>query len=232
MSESDFQQLETAKLEWRQGDVPAASDFGDVYFCSKDGLNESRYVFLENNQLEQRWRELNANEVFCIGETGFGTGLNFLAAWQLWKQTAPESARLHFISAEKHPLKPDDLTRALAIWPELQPLAKQLVEQYPLTITGQHQLQFDDGHVTLQLLFDDAQVGFEQLRCSNHPQWRDRNHPPINAWFLDGFTPARNPELWNINLYALIADLSETGTTLSTFTAASAVRDSVAEQLE
>jgi tRNA 5-methylaminomethyl-2-thiouridine biosynthesis bifunctional protein len=217
-------QLDTAALSWKQGDIPEAIHFDDVYFSLKHGLEESDYIYLQHNQLQQRWQQLNSSEVFTIGETGFGTGLNFLAAWQLWQQTAPTSAKLHFISAEKYPLCHQDLSRALAAWPQLSSLARPLLEQYPQLTPGSHLLHFDNNRVSLQLLLGDATQGFEQLRYSDHPQWQNHNRQPINAWFLDGFTPSKNPDLWHDELYSLIADLSAAGTTVATFTAASDVR--------
>lgn len=219
--------LETAKLSWQHGDVPQASSYQDIYFSTEQGLAETRYVFLQHNQLEARWQQLSRNSVFCIGETGFGSGLNFLAAWQLWRKVAPADASLHFISVEKHPLTRMDLQRALSAWPELTDLAQSLIEQYPLPIAGQHLLYFDNHRVTLQLLFGDGYEGFEQLRSSNHPRWQSHNVAAIDAWFLDGFTPAKNPALWDDKLLSVIADLSATGSTLATFTAAGNVRRSL-----
>ena len=204
--------------------MPEAKDFGDIYFQPQQGLEESRYVFLQHNQLQQRWQQLSAFEHFSIGETGFGTGLNFLAAWQLWQQTAHQQAYLHFVSVEKHPLSRDDLARALSAWPELANFAQQLLAHYPVLTAGYHLLKFDQGHISLHLLLGDGVKCFEQLRSNDHPQWMAYNHATIDAWFLDGFAPAKNPDLWNDRLYALIADLSGPSTTLATFTAVGSVR--------
>ncbi|MFA7555502.1 MAG: bifunctional tRNA (5-methylaminomethyl-2-thiouridine)(34)-methyltransferase MnmD/FAD-dependent 5-carboxymethylaminomethyl-2-thiouridine(34) oxidoreductase MnmC [Spongiibacteraceae bacterium] len=217
-------QLDTAELLWKADNVPEADKYGDIYFSTQHGLDETRYVFLQHNQLQQRWQQLADGQQFHIGETGFGTGLNFLAAWQLWRQTAPLSAHLHFISVEKHPLRKQDLQRALTSWPELQDLADQLITTYPVLTPGHHLLPFDGGRVTLHLLLGEAIDGFEQLRRSNHPRWQTSTPHPIDAWFLDGFAPAKNPDLWHDKLYALLADLSGDGTTLATFTAVGDVR--------
>ena len=216
--------LDTAELNWQQDNMPEAKDFGDIYFLLQQGLEESRYVFLQHNQLQQRWQQLKAFEHFSIGETGFGTGLNFLAAWQLWQQTAHQQAYLHFVSVEKHPLSYHDLERALSAWPELAKYAEQLLAHYPVLTAGYHLLKFDQGRISLHLLLGDGIEGFEQLRSNDHPQWMTHSHTTIDAWFLDGFAPAKNPDLWNDRLYALIADLSGPSTTLATFTAVSSVR--------
>ncbi|NBQ85827.1 MAG: bifunctional tRNA (5-methylaminomethyl-2-thiouridine)(34)-methyltransferase MnmD/FAD-dependent 5-carboxymethylaminomethyl-2-thiouridine(34) oxidoreductase MnmC, partial [Methylophilaceae bacterium] len=135
-----------AQLEWRQGQ-PYASQYDDVYFSSDNGLEETEYVFLKHNQLAIRWQQLDS-DVFTIAETGFGTGLNFLCAWQLWRQNAPEGARLHFVSTEKFPLTQADLAKALSLWLNLKSLSEALLEQYLNIREGFHRLVFDDGRVT------------------------------------------------------------------------------------
>ena len=219
-------QLETANLEWPQSDTPEATRFGDIYFSKHDGLAESQFVFLANNHLEERWQQLSGHQLFTVGETGFGTGLNFLCAWQLWRKTAPSNAhtRLHFISVEKYPLTYNDLEKALSHWPQLSEQSKQLLDVYPTLTPGHHVLTFDNGDVTLHLLLGDAIDGLEQLRHSNHPEHTDRSPHSIDAWFLDGFAPSKNPSLWNDTLYSLIADLSNANTTFATFTAVGNVR--------
>ncbi len=222
--------LDTAQLNWQQGNVPEAEDYGDIYFLLQQGLEETRYVFLQHNQLQQRWQQLKALDHFTIGETGFGTGLNFLAAWQLWQEAADKDAQLHFVSVEKHPLTINDLQRSLSAWPELATYSEQLLAQYPTLTAGYHLLKFDQGRITLHLLLGEGIEGFEQLRSNNHPQWESQNPATIDAWFLDGFSPAKNPDLWNDRLYALIADLSSPTTTLATFTAAGSVRRGLSQQ--
>jgi tRNA 5-methylaminomethyl-2-thiouridine biosynthesis bifunctional protein len=222
--------LSAAELDWSDQQVPSASNYGDIYFSGQQGLEESRYVFLENSHFSDRWQQLADNSLFTIAETGFGTGLNFLSAWQLWRQTAPATARLHFISTEKHPLTLADIQRALAAWPELDSMVEPLLAQYPLLTPGHHLLKFDGGQVTLQLLFGDAIASLDQLRSSNHPQWQTSSPHSIDAWFLDGFAPGRNPSLWNNTLYSLLADLSHADSTVATFTAVGDVRRGLTEQ--
>lgn len=227
----------SAELTWDAQGQPLSTRFDDVYFSTTSGLEETRHVFLQHTQLEQRWTNLPADALFHIGETGFGSGLNFLAAWQCWLQCAPVSAQLHFVSVEKHPLNRTDLIRAHALWPELQPLASQLQAQYPAQLPGFHRLQF--GKVHLTLIYADAYDGLSQLLLQRQPGpelapqtlgW-GTNAPAaqMDAWFLDGFAPAKNPDMWRPELLHCIARLSKPGTQLATFTAASAVRKGLQE---
>lgn len=231
-SQANPYRLRPADLEW-QGDTPRATDYQDIYFLPEQGLAESDYVFLQHNRLAERWQQLAAssspNKIFTLAETGFGSGLNFLASWRLWEQSAPADWQLHYISTEKHPLTPEDLARALGALPELTPWVQPLLANYPLLIAGQHLLKFQQGRVNLHLLLGDTCDGLEQLRASDHPAF-DHSGPTVNAWFLDGFAPSRNPSMWNDTLYRLIRDLSETGTSLATFTAASDVRRGLERQ--
>ena len=155
-------QKPTATITWDANGLPVSSQFDDVYFSKNSGIDETRFVFLHHNHLPERWQTLPEGAVFTIAETGFGTGLNFLAAWQAWRQHAPEQTTLHFISVEKFPLIRDDLTRALDLWPELSELAAALLAQYPpVDARGFHRLHF--GSVQLTLIYADAATGFSQL---------------------------------------------------------------------
>jgi tRNA 5-methylaminomethyl-2-thiouridine biosynthesis bifunctional protein len=194
---------------WKDGQ-PYSMLYQDVYFSRESGLEETRHVFLTHNGLRERWQALQ-QRYFTICETGFGTGLNFLCAWQLWNETAPANAVLHFVSTEKYPLSHDDLRQALALWPQLAELSQQLLAQYRLLSPGWHKLVFD-GRVTLTLLIGDARETLPQLQAQ------------VDAWFLDGFAPAWNPEMWQQYLFDNMARLSHGGTTFATFTSAGDVR--------
>lgn len=204
--------LPHAQLDWDDQGRPYSRVFDDVYFSDKSGLDETRYVFIEQNRLAERFAALPEGGRLVIGETGFGTGLNFLCAWQVFEQHAAAGARLHFVSVEKYPLSPDDLQRALALWPELKVFADQLLEQYVAIHQGFQRLTLDHGRVTLTLLIGDA---LEQL-----PQLDAR----IDAWFLDGFAPAKNPDMWTAELFAELARLAAPGASISTFTSTGWVR--------
>lgn len=206
-------------LDWQDGQ-PLSTRFGDRYFSRHSGMDESRHVFLQHNHLAERWAALPQGGRFVIGETGFGTGLNFLCAWQLWRQHAPAQARLHFISTEKYPLAPAELAQALALWPALAELASQLQAQYAALPPGWHRFHFDADRVTLTLLVGDALDTLPQL---------DRASSQVDAWFLDGFAPACNPELWSPALFAQLARLSAPGASFATFTSAGVVKRGLAE---
>lgn len=208
--------LTPARLSW-QDDTPVSVEFDDIYFNKAGGVAETEYVFLAANDLAARWRALDPNGSFALAETGFGTGLNFLCARQLWLAQAPKSSRLHYISCEKHPLLPDDLAQALSHWPEFKQGADQLLESWPVPLRGIYTLVFDSGRILLTLAFGDAAEMLDELDGK------------IDAWFLDGFAPSRNPGMWSPELFAEIAAHSRPGTTFATFTAAGLVRRGLSE---
>ncbi|CAM5232129.1 tRNA 5-methylaminomethyl-2-thiouridine biosynthesis bifunctional protein MnmC OS=Stutzerimonas stutzeri OX=316 GN=mnmC PE=3 SV=1 [Stutzerimonas stutzeri] len=171
--------FQPAELDWDASGQPQSRHYGDVYFSRASGLEETRHVFLAQNDLARRFAALTAGQHLVIGETGFGTGLNFLCAWQLFDEVAPTGARLHFISIEKHPLTHADLARALALWPQLQTQAQPLLEQYLAIHPGFQQLVFGGGRVVLTLLVGDVLEALPSLDAR------------VDAWFLDGFAPAK-----------------------------------------
>lgn len=224
--------IKTAKLQWDENQQPHSLEYDDCYFseqCSteRNGLAESRYVFLKGNQLEQRWKSLSDSK-FVIAETGFGSGLNFIAAWELWLKQATPSQHLYFISTEKHPLTIDDLKKASSLWPKQEALYQQLIEQYPSLTPGFHYLNFSG--VTLLLILGEAEKGFQNLLESDHPSFNQEYGCKVDAWFLDGFSPAKNPELWTDTLFQQIASLSKLGTTAATFTCAGIVKRGLKKQ--
>ena len=207
-------ELSPAQVELDASGTPYAPAFADYYFSREDGLAESRYVFLQGNNLPQRWQN---KAQFVIAETGFGTGLNFLATWQAWQQDAQRCEHLHFISIEKHPIPVQVLRELLSVWTELKPFADELLANYPPLLSGIHRLVLAQGRVHLSLCFMPIEHALTQLVCQ------------ADAWFLDGFAPAKNPEMWQLNHLQGIARLSHSQTTLATFTAASEVRRNLIE---
>lgn len=201
-----------AQIDWDEHGNPHSRVFADVYFSTESGLDETRHVFLTQNELAERFAALPAQGRLVIGETGFGTGLNFLCAWQLFNASAVTDARLHFVSVEKYPLSRADLERALRLWPELQGFADQLLGQYVAVHQGFQRFVFEAGRVTLTLLIGDALEMLPQLDGE------------IDAWFLDGFAPAKNPEMWTPELFAELARLAAPGSTIATFTSTGWVR--------
>ena len=204
-----------AQIDWDEHGRPHSRQYDDIYFSKDQSLEETRHVFIEQNQLRQRLSGLAADACMVIGETGFGTGLNFFCAWQLFEALAPATARLHFVSVEKYPLSREDLQRALQLWPELAPFTSQLLEQYVAVHPGFQQFSLAEGRVTLSLMIGDALERLPQLDAR------------VDAWFLDGFAPAKNPDMWTPELFAQIARLSGPGTTLGTFTSTGWVRRSL-----
>jgi tRNA 5-methylaminomethyl-2-thiouridine biosynthesis bifunctional protein len=202
-----------AALEWRDG-LPYSTAFDDVYFSSDDGLLETEYVFIQGNALVSRWQSLADNN-FTILETGFGTGLNFLYACKSWLAHAPANAVLHFTSVEKYPLSPADMHKALQHWPALKPINDKLLAQYTTLLnTGTATLCND--RIRLQVLFGDATECLSKINTK------------ADAWFLDGFAPSKNPEMWHPALFEQMARLSHSETTFATFTSAGVVRRGLA----
>jgi tRNA 5-methylaminomethyl-2-thiouridine biosynthesis bifunctional protein len=198
-------------LDWQDGQ-PVSRRFGDVYFSRSSGMTETRHVFIDGNRLRERWAALAPGSSFVVGETGFGTGLNFLCAWALWEETAPRDARLHFVSVEAYPLARADLARALALWPELDRFRTALEPAWEPFAPGWHRLAFASGRVRLTLVVGDAATALPRLDAA------------VDAWFLDGFAPARNPDLWSPAVFAQVARLARPGATFATYTAAGEVR--------
>ena len=199
-------------LSWTSEGNPISQQFNDVYFSHEHGIEESHYVFLKHNQLPQRF--LTANRSFTIAETGFGTGLNFLNTSHAFLQQAPAHLKLHFISFEKFPLSVAQLQQAHQNWAELAPLTHELQANIPSCQQGTHRLTMANGQIILDLWYGDVNETITQV--SKNTQ--------VDAWFLDGFAPAKNPEMWQTNLFQAMATLSKPSTTVATFTAAGFVR--------
>ncbi|WP_449557131.1 bifunctional tRNA (5-methylaminomethyl-2-thiouridine)(34)-methyltransferase MnmD/FAD-dependent 5-carboxymethylaminomethyl-2-thiouridine(34) oxidoreductase MnmC [Huaxiibacter chinensis] len=212
--------IQPANLEFNAEGTPVSRDFDDVYFSNDNGLEETRYVFLEGNHLTDRF-PTHSRDIFVVAESGFGTGLNFLTLWQAFDQfraAHPDATlkRLHFISFEKFPLTVEDLTLAHQHWPELAPWASQLQAQWPLPIEGCHRLLLGDASVTLDLWLGDINALTDKLD--------DSHNQKVDAWFLDGFAPSKNPDMWTEHLFRAMARLARPGATLATFTSAGFVR--------
>ena len=211
---SHSSKLQTAELDWEIVDdieIPISKQFGDVYFSKDNGLLETRHVFLNGNDLTERLSQLHDYQYFCVGETGFGTGLNILTLWQLWQQVRLDNhSHLHVVSVEKFPLNKADLIRALNVWTELKPLAEKLIQQYPLPIAGCHRLSFPEERFSIDLWLGDAQDIFPTIPKTQ----------TVNAWFLDGFAPSCNPDMWQANVLDHMVRLSDFGTTFASFSVA------------
>ncbi len=189
--------------------APRSKQFDDVYFSEINGLAETRHVFLKGNNLSERW--VNC-ERFVVAETGFGTGLNFLATWKHFAEMAGPGQCLDFISFEKFPLDSGEILANLSPWKdEFEGYLEPLVAAYPFSAPGFHRVVLSP-QVCLTLIFDDVNVALPQLEAC------------VDAWFLDGFKPSTNPDMWSETVFDNMARLSRKGTSFATFTSAGAVR--------
>ncbi len=194
--------------------TPFSAQYDDVYHSTEGGLAQAQHVFLGGNDLPRAWQGKGA---FTIVETGFGQGLNFLATWAAWRDDPHRCARLDFVSIEKHPF---DRAGLSVVHPKdgvLAPLADALRQTWPVPVPGVHRLVFDGGRVTLTLLFGDAMEMLPQLSCA------------ADAFYLDGFSPAKNPDLWQPRVFKQLARVARAGATLATYTAAGFVRRGLQE---
>lgn len=223
-----FIPIKPAIIDWRD-DVPFSLQYDDIYYSAESGIEQSRHVFINGNDLISRWKALSEPfSCFNIAETGFGTGLNFLQTWHLWEQHAPPGARLQYFSCEKHPLTKDDLIRSLAFWPQLEKQAQELIHHYPVLTPGYHLLSFAQGRVSLNLMLGDAYECFEQLLlCGDTQLESELQKAAMDAWYLDGFAPKKNEHMWSEELMKVIALLSKEGTTLATYSAAAVVKSTL-----
>jgi tRNA 5-methylaminomethyl-2-thiouridine biosynthesis bifunctional protein len=196
-------------VTWDDDGAPRSQRFDDVYFSKSDGLAESRAVFLAGCGLPDAWR---GRRRFVVGELGFGTGLNILALLDLWRRARRPDAQLHVFSLEAFPLTEAQARRALSAWPELADLAESMLVQWPRRSRGFHRLAFPALGATLDLAVMDAAEALEA--------WNGR----ADAWFLDGFAPARNPGMWSDRVLKALAARSAPGARAATFTVAGAVR--------
>lgn len=201
--------MQFAQLDNCQPEAPVSSRFADVYFSREGGLAETRHVFLHGNDLPERWQQLS-RPWFTIGETGFGTGLNFLATWQAWRDSH-QQGRLHFISTELYPIHPDQLPAILQPLRSELPVADDFIPAWQNLVPGWNRFSFSDAELTLWI--GDATAGLQDCQAT------------VDAWYLDGFAPSRNAALWQPSLYEAMANLSYGATTLATYTVARAVRD-------
>ena len=210
------------KITFQADGSPYSENFNDIYFDTESGYQQSEHVFLNGNNIAEAL--VNASEEFTIAETGFGTGLNFLLTLKLYQTLSKDKALplLHFISTEKYPLTKAQLSKSLLCFNELSDESAQLVKQYPDTPDNEINGSFFGGKVKLTLLLKDATEAFSTLSIPK--QGRKPALGLINAWFLDGFSPAKNPEMWQTALFEQMARLSKPQATLSTFTIAGFIR--------
>ena len=211
--------IANAKIRFNENGTPYATQFEDLYFSDAQGIDETTHVFIKHNKLLTRWKEWQ-EQLFVIAETGFGTGLNVLVTMlhfeKFRQQSNSPKFRLHFISIEKFPISHADLTRALSLYPALAAYSYALLEQYPIPVAGCHRLTFLGGKVTLDLWLGDVHDVLPKIE--NPPQGL------IDTWFLDGFAPSKNPDMWTQGLFDHMALLAKYQCHFATFTAAGYVK--------
>ena len=191
---------------WEDNETPVAVRFDDPYYSKKDGRAETRHVFVDGNQLPDRFAVCTH---FHVAELGFGTALNFLETVQTWQQHAPKDTQLIYTSFELYPLSKQDMTRALKPWPDLLALATPFLDQLSVQ-SGLNEMSQDN--ITLRLVIGDANDTVPQMTTL------------VDAWLLDGFSPAKNPELWNAGLMQSVGNKTKPQGTFATYTAAGWVR--------
>ena len=209
--------LEPAPLILADDGTPYSPAYGDVYHSAAGGHSQATHVFMGGNGLPVRWQ---GKSRFVILETGFGLGTNFLATWLAWRNDPQRCTELHFISLEKHPFVAADLARAHLVWPEFAALSAELIRRWPSSDSlqpGEHRLVLSEGRVILHLVFGDALERLPKLDAA------------VDAFYLDGFSPAKNPDLWSPELCCSLHRLAVPGATLATWSVAGAVRRALSD---
>lgn len=201
-----------AQLAYAGDGTPYSANYDDIYHAAGGALAQAQYVFLRGNDLPRRWQ---GRDCFTILETGFGTGLNFLATWQAWQNDPQRSQRLHFVSTELHPFRHADLITVQQRWPMLAALAAELQDNWPPLTRGMHHLLLDGGRVSLTLLFGDASDTLPELKAC------------ADAVYLDGFAPHKNPQIWSAEVLAALSASTAPGATLASWCVAGSVRNAL-----
>jgi len=220
-----LKKLNAAKIEWSKEGYPSNQEYHDKYF-SLNGVSESNYVFIQANKLEHRWKHWQESE-FNLLETGFGSGLNFLLTLQQWQKSIDKgfltATRCQFFSIEHRPISSTDLKTIYTLWPHLSTLSEQLIKQLPQPFPGRHQLKFyyKKQYFYLYLMYSDIDKGLDDLLFENSIS--------INAFYLDGFSPTKNPAMWSRETLDRIAKLAHHQATLSTYTAASNINKKLSQ---
>jgi tRNA 5-methylaminomethyl-2-thiouridine biosynthesis bifunctional protein len=205
--------IDNAKLSVFENNLSSVI-FNDIYHSSTGALQESLYVFIQGNKLMERWSLAHESDRFSIAEIGFGSGLNFLLTCRSWKEQVQKPGRLFYTAFEKYPITKTDLTTIYKKWPHLSKDSDAFLKIYPDHTAGCHRLLIDND-ITLDLHFGCASKSIDCIKAGSQLG--------ANSWFLDGFSPDRNPDLWTFELFKKLAFHSAPGCTLSTYTSAGSV---------
>lgn len=204
--------LDYAKISFLEDQTLFADDYADTYHAKGSAIAESEYVFIRGCKLKEKW--LNRS-LFTIAEFGFGSAINFLTTWKVWSSSEDRSKNLHYISFEKFPIRAQDLELILANYPELQPYGDLLTQQYAHLNYGYNRLTFGINAPVLTLFIGDVVDYLPKLNAS------------VDAWYFDGFSPSKNPDMWSAELLALCKKNSHADTTFASFSAAGIFKDSL-----
>jgi tRNA 5-methylaminomethyl-2-thiouridine biosynthesis bifunctional protein len=206
------------RIEWLDdgtaGGSPFSPRFGDRYRSELGGLDQAKEVFLKGCGLPEAWA---GQPQWTVLETGFGLGLNFLVTWAAWKADPQRPGRLHFVSTEAFPASAADVLRSAQTHPELIPFAEQLQAQLWGQLPGFHRLVFEGGRVLLTLCIGDAKAMLREQSFE------------ADSVYLDGFSPQRNPDIWDLHTFKAVARCCRRGTRIATWTIARSVRDALAQ---
>ena len=203
--------INTSDIQWYDNNAPYSGRFNDIYYMPDVGLDEARHVFVAANNLLQRWSQLSPDEEFRIFECGFGAGLNFMATINEWLE-AGCSGKLVYTAFEGYPLTTEELSKALAVYEDNLPPIQKLIEQYPQALDG-HTIAMAEN-VSFQLII---------CRAENLAEFINSSHG-YDVVFMDGFSPANNPEMWTLSLCQQLYTMTNSSATLSTFTVAGQVK--------
>ncbi|MBL4822424.1 MAG: bifunctional tRNA (5-methylaminomethyl-2-thiouridine)(34)-methyltransferase MnmD/FAD-dependent 5-carboxymethylaminomethyl-2-thiouridine(34) oxidoreductase MnmC [Colwellia sp.] len=213
-----------AVLSFQSDGTPYSEQFNEIYFDSESGYQQSENIFIHGNNITNRLQQ--SNDSFVIAETGFGTGLNFLLTLQAYRRLQvnfPNTnvAKLNFISVEKFPFSKAQLAKSLTALPQLKVFTELLLAQYPEFESTNEQVtevnaSFFDGKVSLKIIIADAAPGLSKIKTNNMGL--------VDAWYLDGFSPVKNPEMWSEQIFSEISRLSKDQASIATFTIAGFVK--------
>lgn len=206
--------LSPARLAFAPNGTPISETFDDIYHSADGGPGQARHVFLHGNGLPDNWA---GKRQFVILENGFGSGLNFLTTWAAWRADPERPEKLHYLATELHPFRVEDLARLHRQWSDLEFLAEALRSNWPLPMAGFHRLEFAAGRVVLTLMLGDAETSLRKLRAS------------IDAFYLDGFDPHKNPDMWSAALLKRCGQLAAPNATFATWTVSGQVRRAISE---
>ncbi|MEC7865919.1 MAG: FAD-dependent 5-carboxymethylaminomethyl-2-thiouridine(34) oxidoreductase MnmC [Pseudomonadota bacterium] len=209
--------IKEAELSWKTGE-PFSRFYKDLYFSKSHAEEESDYVYIGGNNLINRWKNLEPKSVFNIGELGFGAGINFLTTLKRWKEFSNQENWLNYYSIEGHPLSLQDLKKVHSKYPLLDSFSISLIEHYPINCKGLQRIEFIEERASLTLSFYDVRESFLNL---------DLETKYFDAWYLDGFSPDRNPEMWSKSTLKQVTKLSRNGTTFATFSSSRNVKKEI-----